>query len=118
MIYDYRVVFASAQVALESMAAGRLVIAGQNFFNTVPAGCLVTPDNVEHLAMNQFYSWDRGNISLRHATSEEVYAEFQRAMMNDFTEERWALRQWVEENHDQNTQIGKIRDFYQEIIDG
>ncbi|MFA7000424.1 MAG: hypothetical protein WC241_04950 [Candidatus Paceibacterota bacterium] len=116
IIYKYRVVFASAQVALEAMAAGRLVIAGQDFQETVPAGHLVTPDNVAHLACNQFYSWDRGNPSLRHPTSKEVYEQFCHAMAHDLLAERRELRAWVEQHHDKDTQIRKIREFYQEVL--
>lgn len=113
----YRVIFGSAQVVLEAMAAGRFVIAGQGYFiDTVPAGHLVTPENVDALAQNQFYCERRGDPELKERTSLEVYADFQWAMENDLPEERRYLRQWVESYHSMDTQCGRIRQLYEECI--
>ena len=113
----YRVVFGSAQVVLEAMAAGRQVIAGQGYFiDTIPAGHLVTPANVDALAQNQFYCERRGDPELKERTSAEVYADFQEAMANDRLEERRQLRRWVESYHSMDVQCQRIRDFYEECI--
>ncbi len=110
----YRVIFASAQVALEAMAVGRHVIAGQEFDYTVPGGVLVTPQNVDHLAPMQFYCEDLGEVVER--TAEEVYEQFLIAMSEDRLEERRTLRGWVEDHHDRDVQCGKILGFYEEAV--
>jgi hypothetical protein len=110
----YRVVFASAMCALEAMAVGRSVIAGQDFQETVPAGELITPENVAQLAKWQFYT--NGN-SQCEVPSDEVYRTFMRAMREERLQERIDLREWVEDHHSIDGQIGKIQDFYREVLE-
>ena len=110
----YRVVFGSAQVALEALAVGRFVIAGQNYIFP-PAGMLVTPQNIAKLADYQFYTNQRGPKSVE-PTGEQVYAEFQRAMADDNPKARWKMRQYVLEHHDPDIQMDKVRDFYEEVL--
>jgi len=112
----YRVAFASAQCAMEAMAAGRLVIAGQslhlpNMGTFHPEGCLVTPENVDALARANSFSYRRGS----EPTAWDVWADVQTALGNDMLEERRALREWIEERHNIDVQCGRILDFYQEV---
>ena len=65
----YRVVFGSAQVALEALSCGRLVIAGQHYVDA-PAGILVMPENLALLVDNQFYKI--GRASCRERVSDYV----------------------------------------------
>jgi len=110
----YRVVFASAQVALEALAVGRFVIAGQHYV-WPPAGLLVTPGNIRLLADNQFYTVERSS-NIAEPSAEEVYVEFQQAMKDDAPRERQYMSQYVRDNHDPDTQIWKIRRFYDEVL--
>lgn len=112
----YRIVFASAQTAMEAMAAGRFVIAGQSLHlqhmgTHRPEGCLVTPDNVGALARANSFSYRRGY----EPTSREVWADVQTALENDMPEERRALRAWVEERHSLEVQCGKIVEYYRQV---
>lgn len=112
----YRVVLASAQTAMEAMAAGRSVIAGQalhlpNMGTYKPEGCLVTPDNVDSLARANSFSYRRGY----EPSAWEVWADCQTALEEDRLEERRALREWVEVHHNIETQCGRILDFYREV---
>jgi hypothetical protein len=117
----YRIVFGSAQVAMEAIAAGRLVIAGQSLHlpagamgGLVPEGCLVTPANIEQQALEHSFGYRHG----KEPTAEEVWAEVQKALANDFTEERKAMRGWIEERHSMDVQCGRIRNFYEEVLNG
>ena len=118
---NYRVAFGSAQVVMESIAAGRLVIAGQSCHlpqsamgDLVPEGKLVMPDNIESLSRANSFSYRHG----REPLPEEVWAEVQKALANDFTEERRVMRQWIEERHSMDTQCSKIRAFYSRVMEG
>ena len=110
----YRVVFGSAQVALEALAMGRYVIAGQHYIFP-PGGSLVTPQNIATLAGYQFYTQQRGEKAVE-PSGEQVYAEFQRAMTNDNPKDRWKMSEYVRENHDPDIQMDKVRDFYEEVL--
>ena len=109
----YRVVLASAQTAMEAMAAGRLVIAGQtphvNMASVKPAGFLVVPANVETLAQQSFAYCEEEPSAL------EVWLDCKHALEHDMLEERRALRAWVEERHNIDTQIAQIREYYEEV---
>jgi len=120
VIYRHRVLFASAQCALEGVAAGRLVIAGQNLHlppdsmpNVYPDGRLVTPDNVESMVGDGMqFSYVVG----REPTPEEVWYDTQKALRYDFTKERRELRRRVERMHNIDTQIAMVRDVYREVV--
>jgi len=110
----YRVVFASAQVALEALSVGRFVIAGQHYV-WPPAGLLVTPGNIRLLADNQFYTVERSS-NIGEPSAEEVYLEFREAMEDDAPRERQYMSQYVRKHHDPDTQMQKIRQFYEEVL--
>jgi hypothetical protein len=113
----YQVVIGTAQVALEAMAAGRFVICGQSphlpGMEVVAEGRLVTPGNVEELAQWQF--------SYRmppEPTAEEVLAELLSIDRLEYPASiRRGLRDWVEQNHNIDTQVGAICDYYRYVID-
>jgi hypothetical protein len=119
VIYRHRILFGSAQVALEGLAAGRLVIAGQRLHlspdampNVQPDGRLVTIENVDSMIADgmQFSYTDKGEPS-----AEQVWFDVQRALRDDMTKQRRALRKRVERLHNIDTQIGLIRQFYEEL---
>lgn len=115
----YRIVFASAQAAMEALAAGRLVIAGQtlhlaNIEGLVPQGCLVTADNIEELSKVHSFGYKQAP----EPTAEEVWAEVQKALANDYFDERWRMRQWMEERHSMDKQCGQIKAFYERVLAG
>jgi hypothetical protein len=101
------------------MAAGRQVIAGQTLHlpadsmpDVRPEGRLVSPQNVESMV------GDGGQFSYTtgpEPSAEEVFADLQRALREDRRKERRILRQRVERLHNVDTQVGLIRDFYQEV---
>ena len=111
---QYRVVFGSAQVALEAISAGRLVIAGQHY-RRAPAGVLVMPENLEALLDAQFYTQCQGDET-EEPSAEKVYNLFQVAMANDFTRERHHMSHYVQRTHNMEGQIGKVRRFYEEVL--
>lgn len=111
VIYDYRVVFASAQAALEAMAAGRFVICGHEQGDYNSEGRLLLPCNVEPLASRQF--WHTGNILAPGPDDDALWQDFQEAMACDFNRERRQLRAYVEREHDMEKQCRKIRKLYE-----
>ena len=110
----HRVAFATGQVALEALAMGRLVIAGQHYV-APPGGDLVTHRNIDALAINQFCCMNKSGGGVE-PSPEEVYAEFERAMQNDFDRDRRKMRQYVEANHSMEKQVRKVRDFYADVL--
>ena len=115
VIYNYRVVLATAICALEALAAGRLVIAGQPYDGRPAWGRLVRPKLLDTLALQQFASILFPH-DLADPSPEAVYAELADALENDFTEERRRCRQYVEEYHSLNGQCAKVRAFYEEVL--
>jgi hypothetical protein len=115
VIYGYRVVFASAICALEAIAAGRLVIAGQPFADRPAWGRIVRPEILDQLAMQQFasmlYPHDAPDPS-----PEQVYAELEKALAYDFSDERRQCRDYIEQYHSLNGQCTKVRKFYEEVL--
>jgi len=114
VIYGYRVVFASAQSALEGMAAGRLVIAGHEQGGYNSEARLLTPANVEGLASRQF--WHTGRSEAPGPDDEALWRDFAVAMQCDFARERRQLRAYVEREHDMDKQCRKIRRIYERCL--
>jgi hypothetical protein len=115
ILWNYRVVFASAIAAMEAVAAGRLVVVGQNYAHRTPWGTLVRPEILPLLSRDQFAS-----VMFPHdepeATAEEVLAQFEAAMANDFTAMRRECRAYIEREHAKEGQCRKIRDLYEEVL--
>lgn len=115
ILWNYRVVFASAIAAMEAVAAGRLVIAGQNYANRPPWGALVTPDILPALSRDQFAS-KMFPHDPAEATAEQVLAEYDKAMSAAHTEMRRECRAYIEQEHSKDRQCRKIRDLYEEVL--
>jgi len=113
-VYQYRVVFASAQAALEAIAAGRLVVCGHWQGNFVSEATLVMPDNIAALSQRQMWfeslAWSDGEPA-----TARLLQQFDLAMANDFPEERRQMRAYIEEHHDMRKQCRKIRETYEAV---
>jgi hypothetical protein len=119
IIYNYRVIFASAIAALEALAAGRLVIAGQTYANRAPWGHLVRPCHLEDMSRDQFASKGHPrHHDAKEPSAEEVLREFEEAMAGDHLEMRRENRAYIEEHHSKDGQCQRVRDFYEEVLAG
>jgi hypothetical protein len=85
-----------------------------NIEGLVPQGCLVTADNIEELSKVHSFGYKQAP----EPTAEEVWEEVQKALTNDFTEDRKAMRQWIEERHSMDKQCGMIKAFYERVLAG
>jgi hypothetical protein len=109
-LYRYRIVLASAQAALEALAAGRLLICGHDQGGFASDARLVMPDDLPRLSGRQFWFADA------HLRAGAVTVEFDRACRADFAEERLAIRRYLERCHDLDTQCATIRAFYERCV--
>jgi len=112
----YRVCFTAGFAARESVAAGRLTIAGQpNVFRRGDYR-LVTPDRIAEMSEGRFA--DMGPIKAVPApTQEQRMEEFWKALGGgDWLEERKAMRAYLAEHRSAAKQIAKVRAFYEEVL--
>jgi len=112
VIYSYRVVFASAQAALEAIAAGRLVICGHAQDNRKPLAALALPHNIQLLSRSQMWS-SKGSGA---PDFKQLKRDFETARKNNLATERAVLRRYIEEYHDLDTQCRKIREIYETVV--
>ena len=112
----YRVCFTSGLAAMESIAAGRLTIMGRSNLHNRGDFRLVTPERIAGMAKGRFA--ERGTLHHVGApTKKRRKEEFARALeAGNYLEERRAMRAYLAEHHDATTQIGLVRDFYEEVL--
>ena len=112
----YRVCFTAGFAARESLAAGRLTIAGQpNLFRRGDYR-LVTPARIAEMSAGRFA--DMGPIDEVPApTQAQRMEEFEKALGGgDWLEERKAMRAYLAEHRNAAKQIAKVRAFYEEVL--
>ena len=114
-VYRYRIVLASAQAALEAVAAGRLVICGHEQGGYTPEASLVMPDMMPSLSARQlWYSYAAAeDADVRVAA---LLSRFEAAQQQDFTRERRQMRAYIEQHHDMRQQCAKVRQVYEEVL--
>ena len=114
---EYRIVFAAALAAMEAIAAGRLVIAGQPAQFMRSDYRLVTPARMEEMARTLF-SFNQ-TPKAAEPTPKQCIEEFGLAVaMDDCLKDRKAMRNYLARYHNAKTQIGLVRDFYEEVLAG
>jgi len=112
----YRVCFTSGLAAMESLAAGRLTIVGQPHRFHRGDYRLATPARMEEMSPRRF--GDMGPIDqVPPPTMEQRLKEFRDAFApGNWVDERKTIRAFLAEHHDAATQIGMVRDFYEEVL--
>jgi len=101
---------------MESLAAGRLTIVGQPHRFHRGDYRLATLARMAEMSPRRF--GDMGPIDQVPApTMEQRMNEFRDALApGDWLDERRAIRAFLAKHHDAATQIGLVRDFYEEVL--
>jgi len=115
---QYRVVFGSARVALEALASGRFVLAGQPWTGWIPETRLVQPHLLPEMSARQFAT--RARVGTPNLAPEPWADSIIAELLSTFCENlamRQACRTYIEDQHEMRKQIGKIRRVYEQVIE-
>jgi len=109
----YRVIFCSALTALEALAQGRLIIAGQDALGYPGQAIAPRPETMEELSAMQFGA---GTPGRRPTNADEILEEVGWLMSNEHAELRRFYRDYMEKHHDAAKQAARVREVYEEAL--